>query len=248
MKTANDFIRSWRPFRVPPAPGAVYVWCLHVDRDFGTVFPFYALLDQTERRRADRFHFERDAVCYILTRAHLRLILASALGIDAASVRFAYGTTGKPRIEGEGGPWFNVSHSGGIALMSFSSDRRVGVDIERIRPMGDHDPAMSFSPEEVRDLERLPEPQQEQAFFRGWTRKEAYLKARGDGLGFGLQSFSVTLAPDRSPCLLHVDGFPEEPSLWDFWDLPVDRGFSASLVAEAPINADSCAAPVFTVI
>ncbi|TSA39632.1 4'-phosphopantetheinyl transferase superfamily protein [archaeon] len=248
MNATHDFIRSWKPFRVPPAPGAVYVWCLHVDRDFGMVLPFYALLDQAERRRADRFRFECDAVCFILTRAHLRLILASALSIDAAAVRFTHQTTGKPRIEGEGGPWFNVSHSGGIALMAIASDRRVGVDIERIRPIVDHDPAMYFSQEEVRDLKRLPEQQRERAFFRGWTRKEAYLKARGDGLGFGLQNFSVALAPDLPPRLLHVDGYPEEPSLWDFWDLTVDPAFSVSLVAETPINTDFRGAPTFRVI
>jgi len=227
---------------------AQQVWCLHVDRDFGAALPFYALLDQTERRRADRFRFERDAVRFILTRAHLRLILASALSIDAADVRFIHEATGKPRIEGEGGPWFNVSHSGGIALIAIASDRRVGVDIERIRPMADHDPAMYFSREEVRDLQRLPEQQRERAFFRGWTRKEAYLKARGDGLGFGLQNFSVTLAPDLPPRLLHVDGYPEEPSLWDFWDLTVDPAFSVSLVAETPINTDFRGAPAFIVI
>jgi len=248
LNASHDFIRSWQPFRVPPMPGAIHVWCLHVDRAFGASLPFYALLDQTERRRADRFRFERDAVCFILTRAHLRLILASALSIDAAAVRFIHEAAGKPRIEGEGGPWFNVSHSGGIALIAVASDRRVGVDIERIRPIVDHDPAMYFSQEEVRDLQKLPEQQWERAFFRGWTRKEAYLKARGDGLGFGLQNFSVALAPDLPPCLLHVDGYPEDPSLWDFWDLTVDPAFSASLVAETPINTDFRGAPTFMVI
>ena len=238
MNASHETIRYRRPFLDSLVPGAVWVWCLHVDLDFGSALPFYALLDQTERRRADRFRCQRDAVGFILTRAHLRLILASALNIDAAAVHFSYEAAGKPHLEGESGPWFNVSHSGGMALIAIASDRRVGVDIERIRPMADHDPAMYFSPDEVWALQRLPAQQREKAFFRCWTRKEAYLKARGDGLGFGLQKFSVSLAPDLSPRLLHVAGYPQEPSLWDFWDLNIDPAFCASLVVETRAHTE----------
>ena len=122
----------------------------------------------------------------------------------------------------------NVLHSGAFALLAITADRRVGVDVERIRPING------------RDLERLPERERQPAFYRCWTRKEAYLKARGDGLGFGLQRFSVTLAPQRPPRLLEVGGHPEEPSLWDLRDLAWDPDYSASLAAEAPITELFC--------
>lgn len=220
--------------------GAVHVWRLRVDRDRRTALPMYGLLDQTERERANRFRFERDAVCFVLTRAHLRRILASALGVAAAAVQFRHEAAGKLRLKGEGGPWFNVSHSGAFALLAMAAGRRVGVDIERMRPMPGRDLGLYLSVDEVREVERLPEPERQRAFFRCWTRKEAYLKARGDGLGFGLQRFSVTLDSERPPRLLHVDGEPEAPPLWDLRDLALDPAYSASLAAEAPINKLFC--------
>ena len=223
-----------------PRPGEVHVWRLRVDRDLPAALRMRPLLDQAERERASRFRFQRDAICFILTRAHLRLILASALGVDAAVVRFRLGAAGKPLLEGHGGPWFNVSHSGTFALLAIAADRRVGVDVERIRPIPDCELGMYFSEAEVREMERLPEPERQPAFFRCWTRKEAYLKARGDGLGFGLQRFSVSLDTQRPPRLLQVGGHPEEPSLWDLRDLALDPGYSASLAAEAPITELFC--------
>jgi 4'-phosphopantetheinyl transferase len=222
------------------APGAVHVWRLRVDRDWRTALPMYGLLDQTERERANRFRFERDAVCFVLTRAHLRRILASTLGVAAAAIQFRHEAAGKPRLMGDGGPWFNVSHSGAFALLAIAAGRRVGVDVERIRPMPGRHLGLYLSADEVRDLERLPEPERQPAFFRCWTRKEAYLKARGDGLGFGLQRFSVTLDPERPPRLLHVDGEPEAPPLWDLRDLALDPAYSASLAAETPIDELFC--------
>jgi 4'-phosphopantetheinyl transferase len=218
------------------APGAVHVWRLRVDRDRRTALPMLGLLDQAERERANRFRFERDAVCFVLTRAHLRLILASALGLDAAAVQFRHEAAGKPRLKGEGGPWFNVSHSGAFALLAMAAGRRVGVDVERIRPIPGRDLGLYFSEDEARDLERLPHHERQRAFYRCWTRKESYLKARGDGLGFGLQRFSVTLDSDRPPRLLHVDGEPGAPPLWDLRDLAWDADYSACLAAEAPID------------
>ena len=106
-------------------PGAVHVWSLRVDRDRHTALPMYGLLDQAERERANRFRFERDAVRFVLTRAHLRLILASALGVDAAAVEFRHEAAGKPRLKGEGGPWFNVSHSGAFALLAIAKSAKL---------------------------------------------------------------------------------------------------------------------------
>lgn len=230
----------WTPLGAAPAPGEVHVWRLRVDRNLSAALRMRPLLDQAERERANRFRFERDAICFILTRAHLRLILAGALGADAAAIRFRHGAAGKPLLDGQGGPWFNVSHSGAFAVLAIAADRRVGVDVERIRPITGRDLGLYFSQAEVRDLERLPERERQPAFFRCWTRKEAYLKARGDGLGFGLQRFSVTLDPGRPPRLLQVGGRPEEPSLWDLRDLAVDSAYSASLAAEAPISELFC--------
>jgi len=172
-----------------PAPGQVHVWRLRVDRGLPAALRMRALLDQSERERASRFRFERDAISFILTRAHLRLLLAGALGVDAAAIRFRHGAAGKPLLDAEGGPWFNVSHSGAFAVLALAADRRVGVDVERIRPITGRDLGLYFSQAEVRELERLSEPERQPAFFRCWTRKEAYLRPAATASASGFRGF-----------------------------------------------------------
>jgi len=227
----------WRPFENAPAPsgGELHVWRLRVDRGAAAALPVRDLLSAAERERAARFHLERDAVCFTLCRARLRLLLGRAIGVDAAAVRFEYGAAGQPLLAGGSGPCFSVSHSGAFALIAISAGGRVGVDLERIRSRADCDVAAYFSEDEVRRLRSLPPDDRERAFFRCWTRKEAYLKARGDGLGFGLQRFAVTLGPAEPPRLLWVRGEPGEARRWDLRDLPVDPAYSAAIIAEAPV-------------
>ena len=212
------------------APGQVQVWILRVDAPRSAAEGVAHVLNPGEKVRAARFHFERDMVRFVLTRACLRTLLANALGSDPASICFGFGAAGKPYVEG--GPQFNVSHSGAYSLVALAQDRSIGVDVERMRPRIE-DEALSayFSRPEEQALRVRAGRDRVTAFYSCWTRKEAYLKARGAGLSFGLDRFAVTIAPVQ-PALVWVADEPTEPSRWQFRDLSVDQDYAAAIAAE----------------
>jgi 4'-phosphopantetheinyl transferase len=159
-----------------------------------------SILSEDERKRAARFHFPRDAGRWIVSRVVLRSILGSYLGVEASAVRLRAGPWGKPELTASfQGPHlqFNSSRSDGLGLYAVARNRRVGVDIERLRPLPDLGAiaAQIFSPRERQTLEELPYVDRCGAFFSGWTRKEAYIKALGEGLVHPLERFTVSLAP-----------------------------------------------------
>jgi 4'-phosphopantetheinyl transferase len=141
-----------------------------------------------------------------------------------------YGERGKPRICGGYRLRFNLSHSGGQALYALALDCEVGVDLEQIRPMPDCDSiaARFFSAAEVRDLLSVPPDQRVEAFFACWTRKEAYVKAVGDGLCLPLDSFRVSMLPSEPP-QLDATGDSHE---WSLFDVSPGQGYAAALVGE----------------
>jgi 4'-phosphopantetheinyl transferase len=187
----------------------------------------FELLSPEERERALRFRFPRHRDHFIAGRGILREILAARLEIAARQVRFIYGPHGKPEVPASD-LRFNLSHSAGHALYAAIRGREVGVDIECMdrRFSQDGIPERFFSPGEVRQLRALPPSQQMGAFFRCWTRKEAYIKARGLGLALPLDSFDVTLAPGEPAA------FVRGGENWTLKELPAPEGFAAALVVE----------------
>jgi 4'-phosphopantetheinyl transferase len=131
---------------------------------------------------------------------------------------------------------FSVSHSADLALIAFTSDRELGVDLERARDFLPDDFDRWFSSDEARELRSLTVGEQQAAFFRCWTRKEAYVKARGSGLSFELKRFSMTVDSKLPPALLWVDGEPDEPSRWEIRDLALPFGYCGALAVERPVN------------
>jgi len=204
------------------------------------------LLSADETLRAGRFHFEKDRVHFSRCRAALRQLLAGYLQIPAAEVRFKYLTSGKPELVAEQNPRllrFNVSHSAGMALIAVGSEHRLGVDIERIR--GDVDTGSLaerfFSARERAGLQALPDHLRVQGFFACWTRKEAFLKATGEGLSFPLADFSVTTHPNLEAALEEIRGSIEARKAWFLADLGVMDGYRATVAVEA----DSCRLETF---
>lgn len=187
--------------------------------------PFAELLSPAERARAARFRYESGRSHYTVCRGTLRKRLSEHLSIPPAQIEFSYNRYGKPETAGV---HFNVSHSGDYALIAISRTRVVGVDIERISRahLSDRIPERFFSPSEVRALRSLPAPDQLRAFFTCWTRKEAYVKARGLGLSLALDSFDVSL-DDPARFLRGVEG-------WEIESLSAPPGYAAALVAESP--------------
>jgi 4'-phosphopantetheinyl transferase len=182
------------------AEGEVHVWRANLDGGIPHVWRLAQTLSDAERARADKFLLARDRNRFIACRGILRGILSGYLETAADQVRFRYGDQGKPCLAQEAGArglHFNLSHSEGMAVLVFTPSGEIGVDVERVRadvPWGEI-AAHVFAPEERRMLESIPAPARPRACFALWTGKEAYVKARGQGLYFPLDGISVSLEP-----------------------------------------------------
>lgn len=216
-----------------PANGEIHIWIANLQSDADTNFRMRDLLSQDEIQRADRFRFDVDRNRFTSTRAILRLILGRYLGRRAKDVEFVYGKSGKPALtDDHRGLQFNVSHSAEFALFAVVTGHSVGVDIERIRYDLDCLELASrfFSPEEIAALHSCSEDKRISAFFRCWSRKEAYIKALGEGLSIPLDQFSVSFLPGELPC---VKRQPE----WIVQEIPVHPQYAAAVVTDAPAGA-----------
>ena len=219
------------------APGDIHLWCADLNR----AAPYLRMLARTlsadELARASRFHFETDRTRFILRRGILRMCLGNYLGVEPSLLRFSYGKNGKPALDeplGKGNIFFNSSHSNGIALYAFTDVGEIGVDIEQIHAIDDLKSiaARCFSPTEYQTLVGLPDASKQEAFFNCWTRKEAFVKAKGLGLTLPLNSFEVALAPGEPARLLQVSGNSWEASCWALCDLQPLSGYVGALAVE----------------
>ncbi len=216
---------------------AVHVWRTATGVPTSRLAPLYEALARHERARADRFRFEADRRRFAVTRGVLRQILGRYLDVEPAAIEFRYGAHGKPSLARTAAGRdlrFNLSHSRGLALHAFAVGREIGVDVERIRPDTDvmGVARRSFSPAEMEVLTNLPAGQRHEAFFDCWTRKEAFIKARGEGIALGLSRFDVTLRPGEPAALLRFDGDPAEVARWSMRALDPGEGYKAALAVE----------------
>lgn len=177
------------------AESGVTVWVLrwHAIPE-ATAAAWWPVLSEDERARAARFHFDHHRREFAAIHGATRWLLGRAVGQPPEALRFAAGAWGKPALADAPGVQFNLSHTRGMALLAVGA-KPLGVDVERIKPELDWRPLARrfFAPQEVAALEALPAEEQRRAFFCCWTRKEAYLKARGMGLSLPLDGFAVTV-------------------------------------------------------
>jgi 4'-phosphopantetheinyl transferase len=215
----------------------IHVWRASLDQTPSRIQSFLRNLAADERARAARFHFERDREHFIVARGVLRTILGGYLNRVPECLSICYGSHGKPALAGQSDAdaiRFSVSHSDGVAVYAVTRGRELGIDVERIR----FDLAVVeiaerfFSRREVAMLRALPTEGQHQAFFRCWTRKEAYIKARGEGLSLRLDEFDVLMPPGQPVAVLATQRDPSEASRWSFQELTLDPGYAAALAAE----------------
>lgn len=222
----------------------VHVWRVTLDRPQSSVREFFYTLAPDERERAGRFYFQKDRDHFIVARAILRAILGRYLGLEAAEVRFEYSSYGKPFVTNKGCEdiRFNLSHSHGLALVAVTRGCELGIDVEGIRAEGiDFRLAEQFfSAAEVAALRSLPASRQVEAFFNCWTRKEAYIKARGEGLSMPLDRFEVSITPGEPAALLRTASDAGEVARWSMIDLPVGADFKAALVVERQSHEVRC--------
>jgi 4'-phosphopantetheinyl transferase len=255
MTESRDVPRHEMRWPIGPSPDSfpvnrIDVWRVSLDSpSTETEEEKASVLSSDEIARANRFYFEKDRLHFIRCRAALRRLLGQYLTIPADEVRFQYLTNGKPQLGSDQNPHslqFNVSHSAGLALIAFGTDHGLGVDIEKIRADVDT-AALSerfFSSRERAGLRQLPEELRVSGFFACWTRKEAFLKATGEGLSFPLADFSVSTHPDRGAELEEIKGSVEAGKQWFLIDLTVNEEYRAALA----LQSNRCEVGTFTYI
>ncbi len=212
----------------------IHIWCASLDQP---VSGFQRLLSVDEEARAERYHFDEDRRRFIVRRGILKTLLGNYLGIEPYQIQFCYGKNGKPALSdtfGNGEVRFNLSHSEGLALYAFTRSRKIGVDIEYIRDVPEMEQIADryFSENEKAVFHTLPESKKKEAFFNCWTRKEAFIKATGEGLSASLDRFDVSLAPGEPARLLGVEGDSIDESQWSICNLNIDIRYKAALVKE----------------
>jgi 4'-phosphopantetheinyl transferase len=226
------------------AANEVHVWRVALTAQAGPDEGPAYLLAPDERKKAALFRFDMDRRRYVAGRVGLRTLLGRLLDAPANELTFAYGPKDKPSLATNVDPpvEFNVSHSGELVLIALSRGRAVGVDVERIRPdVAATDIADRFFSENERNaLAGLEPAVQCDAFFACWTRKEAYIKAQGDGLSLPLAAFDVTLVPDEQARLTGTRPDPAEASRWSLHDLPVGNGYKAALAIQGTDRQLKC--------
>jgi 4'-phosphopantetheinyl transferase len=214
---------------------AAHIWSLALDVSSETQAACFELLSPEERQRAERYRAGRPRTDFIVTRGTLRSLVASYLRMEPQGFSFRFSEHGKPHLDGPSDLRFNVSHTDGLALLAFVRIRALGVDVEKINAAPDAGKLAErfFSVRERQSLENLSGAELHAAFFRCWTRKEAYVKARGEGLSLPLHQFDVSVAADEAHALLATRPDPSEAGRWMLRDLPVNSGYAAALaVAE----------------
>jgi 4'-phosphopantetheinyl transferase len=195
-----------------------------------------AFLSHDERERANNFRFDRDRDRYIAARAGLRQILGTCLNTDPRELVFEYGAQGKPALAGsEFSLRFNLSHSGEMAIYALADGRDIGVDIERLDTRRDHDGIADrfFSAGESEALSMIPEKVRAHAFTQLWVRKEAFLKARGQGLFMSLDEVEISVGHE-APRIIAVSGESAGCASWFIADIEADPNYAAAVVALGP--------------
>ena len=214
----------------------VHVWQALLGSDVLSLESYRAILSEDEVARANRFHFKRDRTRFAAARGILRKLLARYLDRDPSLLRFAYNENGKPTLAGSdaGAVAFNLSHSHDRVLYAFTTGRRVGVDIERIRANASDIKIAErfFSKKEAASIAALSEAERSRAFFRYWTAKEAYIKARGEGLPSGLPKTEVELGPTGEVVTLRPQGAGGERNQWFVQTLDVGPEYAAAIAIE----------------
>jgi|ERR1051326_9037336 4'-phosphopantetheinyl transferase len=221
--------------RVTLAKQKVHIWRVFLDQSDEWIQQLAGTLSPDERARADTFYFERDRRRFIVSRGFLRRILSSYLETGPDRLQFCYGKYGKPALAGQCGVQslrFNLSHSHEFAAYAVAFEREVGIDIEYMRSIAEMEQLVErfFCPGEIAAFYAFHADERREAFFRGWTRKEAYLKATGTGLSQVPNQVEVTLC--RAPArLLKIAGQVHKSLCWSLRDLELAPGYACALSA-----------------
>ena len=221
----------------------VHLWHCRFNTQMAFLKSYESLLSDNEIERAARFKFDIHRNKYIIARGVLRSLLGRYLNERPCDVQFGYTNYDKPFLKetpfavGRDDLRFNISHSGNWAVFGFVQEMEIGVDIEKIKNDFEvMDIAQNFfSSDEIKTLQALPEKDRVAGFYRCWTRKEAFIKAKGSGLSFSLTSFSVSLNLN-SARLLRTDWDAAEKTQWQLFTFSPELGYQGALTVRGAVS------------
>lgn len=219
-------------------PSVIDVWRWNLDPPSCDIDRLLGLLSGEEKARASRFVYPIDRQRFVAGRAGLRLVLGHYLHIPPHRIGLTYNVFGKPRLAGA--PellHFNLSHSADVSMLAVSDHYPVGIDVEAIKPLKEDIAGHFFSKSECEGLAAFAGEDYLHAFYRCWTRKEAFVKAHGAGLSLPLDSFDVTVDATSRPRLCSLDGDANAPLNWSLFDVATPPGFAGTLAALTLGNA-----------
>lgn len=223
----------------------VHIWCATLNPPDSCVEQIAQTLSADELKRAERFHFLEHRKQFITAHGLMRKLLANYLHIEASEIVFDYGANGKPFLSEKFTKEkirLNLSHSNGYALMAFAYDREIGVDIEYIRDFADIYMVAKqvFSTKDYDILQSFTEIERKKAFFKIWTRKEAYLKAKGEGFSSALTNIDISFYTNDNSTSIRLGGNSEAKGHWTVQDLKPLPGYAAAFVIEGDEPVHHC--------
>lgn len=226
------------PQNIDLFPTDIHVWKTNLNINTAQQNELWQLLSNDEKTRANRFRFPHLRVHYIAGRGALRQLCGRYLSVAPQDLVFTYGAQGKPLLSDFPDFSFNLSHSHGIAVFAFAHEMTLGIDVEFIDTTIDYEVIAPrfFSKNEADTLLALPKAERPPVFFNCWTRKEAFIKAKGGGLSIPLDQFEVTLLLEDTPRLLAIDWAPEEVSQWSIFSFSADEGYVGALMTDAVVR------------
>jgi len=232
---AKEIPSEWiePPSEVTLPAGEIHIWHTLLHTSSSDMKKLLGVLSADEIEKSEKYIHREDRNHFIIARGVLRSILGRYLSLHPSEIQFSYSEFGRPELNCGGGPpqlRFNVSHSGDRALIALVHNKQVGVDIEQWREgvLEENVAERFFSDQEVAALHTLPKEKQVEGFFACWSRKEAYIKALGEGLSVPLDAFTVTLVPGEPAALIQTSIDFQTPMSWSLVNLPVGHGYSAA--------------------
>ncbi len=217
----------------------LHIWRADLPQDEARSEIYWRVLNEEERQRASRFKFAKHRNRFIIARGILRFLLADYLSLLPQEVNFQYSAHGKPEIAPEQNPdslRFNLSHSHDMATYVFAYRYDVGIDVEYLL----HDCEANeiakrfFSEKEYEEYCLVPDEFKQIAFFNAWTRKEAFIKAVGQGLSYRLSKFAVTLTPGQPARLLNIESDPNAAAGWSLHAFEPNENYVAAIAVNRP--------------
>ena len=216
----------------------VHIWRADLLERSKQVESFMNVLSTAEKERANRFHFKKDREQFIVAKGISRLLLSNYIPSSAKEITFEFNAYGKPCLTGSHPLQFNISHAGGLGLFAFVLTSPIGVDIEKIKQDIEIQKIAKrfFSIAETNKILNLPKPQQVDAFFNCWTRKEAFIKAHGEGLSLPLSEFEVSILDTERVKILAINWASTEVNHWNLLKISPKKTWKAAVAVKGNVK------------